>query len=196
MLRQKRPNPNVLYPGDEVVIPDKQLVEGRIATGRQHTFKVAHQAWELRLRLRDHDHEPIGDVPWRLMIEGVEEPAEGTTGDDGLIAVPLPAHARRATLEVFGQEHSLAIGSLDPVSRVTGVQQRLARLGFDPGPFDGIVGRRTRAALRAFQETQEDLEDTGRIDDATRLRLQEMCDEDGREIPFEDPEDEGAEASE
>lgn len=31
-------------------------------------------------------------------------------------------------------------------------QQRLAVLGFDPGPADGIVGRATRAALRRFQK--------------------------------------------
>ncbi|MGH6920707.1 MAG: trypsin-like peptidase domain-containing protein, partial [Geminicoccaceae bacterium] len=36
-------------------------------------------------------------------------------------------------------------------SRDRGVQQRLADLGYDPGPVDGVVGPRTRAAIRAFQ---------------------------------------------
>lgn len=31
-------------------------------------------------------------------------------------------------------------------------QQLLAEIGFDPGPQDGIAGRRTRAAIEAFQE--------------------------------------------
>jgi hypothetical protein len=31
-------------------------------------------------------------------------------------------------------------------------QTALARLGFDPGPADGVVGPRTRAAVRAFQQ--------------------------------------------
>ena len=41
----------------------------------------------------------------------------------------------------------------DPLRRddVRELQQRLADGGFDPGPVDGIVGRQTRAALRAFQ---------------------------------------------
>ncbi len=185
-LRRRRPNPNVLFPGDEVVIPEKQVIHERVATGRQHEFTVPRQGWELRLKLRDIDHEPIAGVPWSLRIEGEAEPVTGTTENDGLIAVPCPGQARRATLTVFGREHTLMIGALDPVSRVTGVQQRLARLGFDPGPVDGMVGPRTRAALRAFQETQDDIADTGRLDDATRLRLQEMCDEDGRPLDLED----------
>jgi hypothetical protein len=185
-LRRRRPNPNVLFPGDEVVIPEREVIRERVATGRQHDFRVPRQVWELRLRLRDIDHEPLKDVAWTLRIEGVAQAIEGKTGGDGLIQAPCPAHARRATLEVFGREHALMVGALDPVSRVTGVQQRLARLGLDPGPIDGIVGRRTRAALRAFQATQDDIADTGRLDDATRLRLQEMCDEDGRGLDLED----------
>ena len=35
--------------------------------------------------------------------------------------------------------------------RIRAVQRALARLGYDPGPFDGTIGPRTRAAIRAFQ---------------------------------------------
>lgn len=34
------------------------------------------------------------------------------------------------------------------------IQKRLAALGFDPGPADGIPGRRTLAAVRAFQSAR------------------------------------------
>ncbi|WP_165741869.1 caspase family protein [Candidatus Thiosymbion oneisti] len=34
------------------------------------------------------------------------------------------------------------------------LQRGLAGLGFDPGPADGVMGARTRAAIRAFQRTQ------------------------------------------
>lgn len=31
------------------------------------------------------------------------------------------------------------------------VQRRLSELGFDPGPVDGIIGKKTKSALKAFQ---------------------------------------------
>ena len=37
--------------------------------------------------------------------------------------------------------------------RVANVQRLLAELGYDPGPADGVMGPRTRAAIRAFQTT-------------------------------------------
>ncbi len=36
-------------------------------------------------------------------------------------------------------------------ARVEAAQARLSELGYDPGPIDGLMGRRTRAALRRFQ---------------------------------------------
>ncbi len=38
-----------------------------------------------------------------------------------------------------------------PLGGTRAVQQRLAQLGYKPGPADGIDGPRTRAAIRAFQ---------------------------------------------
>ena len=35
--------------------------------------------------------------------------------------------------------------------RIARIQRQLASLGYDPGPVDGIMGRKTRAAIRAFQ---------------------------------------------
>lgn len=37
---------------------------------------------------------------------------------------------------------------------VAQVQQRLAALGYDPGPADGIFGRRTEAAVKSFQRSR------------------------------------------
>lgn len=49
-------------------------------------------------------------------------------------------------------------------------QQELARLGFDPGPADGVWGRRSADATMAFQRAHN-LPATGRPDAATMAAL-------------------------
>lgn len=44
-------------------------------------------------------------------------------------------------------------GTAERRKRIANVQRTLAELGYDPGPADGVMGRRTRAAIRAFQTT-------------------------------------------
>ncbi|WP_298491519.1 peptidoglycan-binding protein [uncultured Maritimibacter sp.] len=52
------------------------------------------------------------------------------------------------------------------IMSVIEAQELLARGGFDPGPLDGIIGRKTQAALRAFQVARG-LRVTGVLDGAT-----------------------------
>jgi peptidoglycan hydrolase-like protein with peptidoglycan-binding domain len=42
---------------------------------------------------------------------------------------------------------------------VASVQSGLARLGYDPGPADGIAGPRTREAVRRYQQDRRLLVD-------------------------------------
>ena len=53
---------------------------------------------------------------------------------------------------------------------IRSVLQALQDKGFDIGPIDGIIGPRTRAALREFQERQG-MPATGRLDAETLSRL-------------------------
>lgn len=57
----------------------------------------------------------------------------------------------------------------DPTLRAA--QRTLESAGFDVGPIDGILGPRTRAALRAFQEKQG-LPRSGKLDAATLKALE------------------------
>lgn len=38
---------------------------------------------------------------------------------------------------------------------VTNLQSQLAAHGYDPGPIDGVMGERTRAAIRAYQRDRQ-----------------------------------------
>ena len=60
-------------------------------------------------------------------------------------------------------------------TRVTGnpvraAQSELARLGYKPGPIDGVMGRRTAGAISAFQRAQR-LPETGTLTPETLSRL-------------------------
>jgi hypothetical protein len=57
-----------------------------------------------------------------------------------------------------------------PDLRLRTAQTALLYLGFDPGPIDGLRGRRTRSALMRFQE-RSGLPETGELDHDTETRL-------------------------
>ncbi len=68
-----------------------------------------------------------------------------------------------------------AAPSADPAALVAGVQQLLARLGYDPGPVDGVPGARTRTALQAFRRAHG-LPGEDSIDAAALAQLREAAD--------------------
>ena len=181
-LRDKRPNPEVLLPGDEVFIPEKRRRDESAQSSKKTRFRIKRAPWILRLAIKDELGEPIANEPYELEIPGAA-PREGETDGDGLIEEPVPPTVESATLWILGDELRLGVGDLDPVSAATGVQQRLNNLGHAAGVVDGKIGRRTTAALLAFQR-QEGLPASGELDDETRQRLLAVHDNDDR-VPGE-----------
>lgn len=176
-FRQKRPNPNVIYEGDEITIPDKRLKDESGETEKKHRHKVKRSKWMFRVEIRDEAHKGLEGVPYELRIEGMA-PIKKKTGINGLIKTPIPAEARRGTLLFQGETIELNFGGLDPVTRLSGIQQRLNNLGFKADPAGQRPGRRTRKAVAAFQSAHKGLKPTGEIDDATRKKLLEVHDND------------------
>lgn len=78
----------------------------------------------------------------------------------------------RESLEqhLTGAPSARPAGAAPGAMTVREVQLALQRAGFDPGPIDGKMGRRTREALRQFQQAQGLLVD-GRIGPQTISRL-------------------------
>jgi N-acetylmuramoyl-L-alanine amidase len=171
-LKTKRENPNVLAPGDVVFVPDKEEKEESCATGQRHTFRKKGVPAKLRLRLVEDD-KPRANEPYILEIDGVT--FSGTTDGEGGIEHPIPPNAVKGKLLVGEkqEEFPLDLGHLDPVDEITGVQARLNNLGFDCGSLDGEAGPETEAALKEFQK-KHNLDESGRPDEATRSKLQEL----------------------
>ncbi len=150
-FRAARPNPNVVFPGDVVFVPEKdRRVESR-ATGQRHVFSTRLRSTRLRVVLTDARDMPRAGIEYTLTVGDLV--VKERTGQDGLIdhAVPADAMSAQLTFPKTGVTRRLLLGELDPPETVSGVQGRLRNLGYDCGPVDGVEGPRTRGAVRAFQ---------------------------------------------
>lgn len=174
-LKKKRPNPDLLHPGDVLAIPDPEPKRVSCATGQQHRFEVSRPSKRLHLRLQQHDGQPLKGLAYELHCAGTVK--KGTLTEEGVLDEKIPADAHEAVLCVDGTRRQLLIGHLNPLydaddDGVTGMQARLTNLGYAPGPIDGDLGPRSRASLRRFQAEHE-LEPTGELCEKTRKKLEE-----------------------
>jgi len=121
------------------------------------------------------DGQPLANKRYSLRIGSQQR--KGTTDGDGRLKEPIEPSDEKGVLSLEDPivEWDLRIGHLDPVTEVSGVQARLNNLGHQCGEPDGVVGARTRAALRQFQ-SRHGLKPTGAIDAATSKALRRAHD--------------------
>lgn len=175
-LRALRPNPDILFPGDRVNIPDRETKSEPARTGTRHRFFVrAMPSRRLRLRLVDPFGRPLAGKPFNLVIDQRLLLTGSPADADGCIDVKIPRDAREGTISVEGFSWRFTLGALNPIKKtndsgVSGAQGRLLNLGYDVGKPDGILGPRTAAALRRFQKDRG-LPVTGDLDRATENAL-------------------------
>jgi LysM repeat protein len=181
-FRELRSNPNVIYPGDEIHIPDVDAKQVTLATSKQHKIKVTRPKIMLRIALHDELDQPLAGKEFSLEFGG--EVYEGTTTGDGVLEQKIKPGEERGQLTVWvtGDREAeryvwdISVGHLDPVEELAGVRQRLNNLGFYCEPnavgVDGGIDESLRLALLGFQHAAE-IELTGEPDDATRAKLVE-----------------------
>ncbi len=179
-LRERRPNPNVLFPGDEIFVPEPAPRDEQAPTDNVHKFVKQTDPTMLRLVLKDHKDQPLSSKKYKLVVAGDEK--EGYLPGNGLLEQPIPGNAATGEITVWLNEDpeltliwSLRLGGLDPINQISGVQGRLNNLGFFCGSVDGIAGPKTRRAIRAFQQASG-LQVTGEIDAALRTALESAHD--------------------
>lgn len=122
----------------------QQMVDAMVGSEDEQLWSTSAflEEWGLNYSLHDHDWDEFAE-----RYNGAE--AGPGTDCDGYAARLAAAHAR----------FQLQLPDLD----VRFAQVALFYLGFDPGPIDGIIGPRTRAALIAFQRKRR-FAVTGRLD--------------------------------
>jgi len=159
-FRQSRPNPNLIYPGDQLWIPDKSPKKLPISTETKHTLQLKSSLTRLRLVLKDEEGKPIASVKYQLAIGDTLN--SGFTSGSGLVEQVIPADAQEALLEIWPEgdigptaKWNLKLGRLDPLEKLSGIQARLNNLGYYCGKEDGIDGPKTKRAVKAFQADHE-----------------------------------------
>ena len=169
-LKQLRKDPNVLFPSDVVFIPEKRRREESVSTEQRHAFLRKGVPEKLIIILKI-ENEARADTSCVIDIEGKTHKLK--SDPDGRVEIPIPPGARHGRLTVpdTGEVFELDLGGLDPIDELTGVQGRLASLGF-PVEVSGQLDEATGAAIRDFQR-REDLDVSGEPDDPTRSKLQE-----------------------
>jgi hypothetical protein len=170
-LKSKRKDPNLLFDGDEVFVPDLDLKQEARPVDARHKFKLKGEQVKFKLQLLMMG-EARKNEPYTLVVDGTIY--SGTTSGEGRLEHVLPANAKSGVLKLKAgkEEYPVRIGHLNPIDTVSGVQQRLNNLGLNAGAEDGEMNDALKAALIAFQNKYQ-LSPSGDIDGPTKAKLEE-----------------------
>lgn len=142
-------------------------------------------------------HTPQNNTAQQPVENTAETPAEevwttpsqpGTAIEAQLAIIRLRTHQARQQEEILGQDQQRTIAerlaivrmrvgndTSDPIAArhdvpILKIQERLQAAGFAPGPMNGVLGSKTREALRQFQKAYG-LAETGDLNAATLQAL-------------------------
>jgi N-acetylmuramoyl-L-alanine amidase len=155
-LKEERKNPNVLFPGDKIVIPEKKEKKESAPTDNKAKFELKKSKLMLRLVLEDAYNKPIANAKCELTIDG--ETFKLVSDAKGKIEKEIPAKSEKATLvvkespsQINDQIIPIHIGDLDPIDKLSGQKARLNNLGYFAGPLDKEDENLFRSAVEEFQ---------------------------------------------
>jgi hypothetical protein len=155
-LKQKRQDPNVLFPGDTLFIPDREAREESASTDQQHRYQVRRPKLQLRLVLEDLYEKPIANAPCVLALGS--ETRDVTTDATGRIEQDIPSDVHDAFLIIHGDQTpfdgdsiAIKIGDMDPVDQVSGQTARLNNMGYFAGDPAQKDDQAFQSAVEEFQ---------------------------------------------
>jgi N-acetylmuramoyl-L-alanine amidase len=166
-LKQLRKDPSVLFPGDVVVVPDKDPKAQACATDLHHKFKTNRKRTHIKIRML-LDDQPRSDLKYELLVSG--RSIKGVTDGGGYLSADIPPDVQSGVLLVGDgdprETYHLGFGTLDPIVTDDGVKKRLVALGLS-------ADKDLAEAIRAFQ-AKSNMTVTGTADDALHQKLTEQ----------------------
>ncbi len=171
-LKKARKDQNILLKGDKLTIPDLQIKQETRPTGKSHKFRRKAVPSMFRLQLFING-SPRANEEYTLSIAGKETKKE--TDDKGVLESFVKPNVQSAELKIGNDIYELKFGELNPITEISGFQQRLNNLGFNCGPNDGEFGLKTKKGMNEFQ-SMFDLPVTEEINDETINKLETIHD--------------------
>ncbi|MCG8314639.1 MAG: peptidoglycan-binding protein [Pseudomonadales bacterium] len=110
---------------------------------------------KLKIKLTDQEGKPWSHAKVVATLNG--RSTDLTADSEGFIALDVPTDANTGELDISvspqtpSQNFHAKLNQLDTVESIAGLQARLNNLGYNAGPVDGILGRKTKSATRKFQ---------------------------------------------
>jgi N-acetylmuramoyl-L-alanine amidase len=148
-IKAKR-NPNVLYPGDVLEIPERQKKQESIPTTEYSTFQTVGDPVQLKIVVLDWAGNPVVDTEVDIQLDGGEKIR--TAGDGSATKkVVDPEGKKEGRLTVKGYELDLKVGHLDPVEELSGQVGRLNNLGYKAGNPKDKTDKEYLSAVEEFQ---------------------------------------------
>jgi len=176
-LKEKRKDPNVLYPGDVVFVPGKEEKQVSGSTEQRHRFKAKSKTRYLRLVMQDSQGNPLSKRPYGLQVGGRLVAGAGgsalKTDDKGVIECEVAPGTSEARVVIDNDIWVLRLAALDPIDTIEGLQGRLNNLNYPVGSVDGVMGPRTCEALRNFQR-DNNLEVDGEYGPKTQEKMKQV----------------------
>jgi N-acetylmuramoyl-L-alanine amidase len=178
-LKKRRPNPNVLNPGDVVFVPERESrVESR-PTDQRHRFRLEREELILRIKVLDLNEDEIERLAFFRSDAGADIIPRKANAYETDIQPDTRAGELRITRETPPERDiqlTLDIGGLDPREEPHGQQDRLNNLGYFAGfSRKSIGGDQFRWAVEEFQcdhRKSDGLKVTGACDSRTQQALQ------------------------
>ena len=168
-LRQRRSDRDMLQPGDVIQVPDREERRVEIHAGATNRYRARVPKVPVRVVLRDGAGRPLTGLHYA--VRGGGRSIEGTTDGEGAVSFTVPVVVRQVTLEVEGgRVYHVTIGGMDPASETSGIDKRLAHLGylhFSRSEPEGPTEIMRKSAISSFQKANG-LRPTGQLDQATR----------------------------
>ena len=182
-LKKLRGNAHILYPGDQVAIPSK-LPRVAEVWGGEAEFVLLKELEVLRVRFAEAEASDGEPVLFRATPDAGGDCFEGELAADGSMEIELPPDTTKVTVELYCGEcndpfvtYQLNVGGMDPLTENTGIQARLANLGYYDGTIDGDVGDVTKSAIVRFRR-EYGLPLSDEVDNDLRNALQWVHDDD------------------